>query len=408
MRPGNETTVEEWEQRFRADAKRRPGWSVLPIEMLFSQAYRSLTGSAQLALQFALSQVSWEKTRRPGKRKNLKNDTVYLPTNALIALGIKSSATRTALRKDLIEKGFLDVKKTGSYLNCGVFKVSGRWRYYPNGDYKPQEQPPAGISMGHRFKGKDEDEESNESSFLRLENERKGGLIFERKGIPEKPVEDPSLRLKNERKALRLENERTVLCTRAEQSYDVQGVHVQIEEDLGEGEARDLSHNPSELSHGNQDSPDEFSPDSSLNEEGSGEDKPITLQHQWFIDSFSSACLEKGVEADLTLSPSLASLLDDWLDQRLSKRSYLGNKVFYDETVPRTKDKINQIVSQWESMKISFLGKQLEVPPVPDLVFLIGNREAMFTWVSEQRRHSLNRILAQFETKEQAAPAHTH
>ena len=57
MRPGEETTIEEWEERFRKDVQRRPGWSVLPIEMLFSQAYRSLSGSAQLALQFALSQV---------------------------------------------------------------------------------------------------------------------------------------------------------------------------------------------------------------------------------------------------------------------------------------------------------------------------------------------------------------
>ncbi len=78
-----------------------------------------------------------------------------------------------ALRKELVEKGFLDVKKSGSYLNCGVFKVSGRWRYYPNGDYKPQDQPPAGISMGHRFKGKDEDENTSEDLFLRLKNERK-------------------------------------------------------------------------------------------------------------------------------------------------------------------------------------------------------------------------------------------
>jgi len=214
MQPGNETSVEEWEKRFSIDAKRRPGWSVLPIEMLFSQAYRSLTGSAQLALLFALSQVSWEKTRRPGKRKHLKNDTIYLPTNALIALGIKSSATRTALRKDLIEKGFLDVIKTGSYLNCGVFKLSGRWRHYPNGDYKPQDQLLPGICMGHRFKGKDEDEESPEEVFLRLENERKGGSIFKRKGIPEKGVEESSLRLKNERKGLRLKKENSCIWER--------------------------------------------------------------------------------------------------------------------------------------------------------------------------------------------------
>ena len=89
MKPGNETTVEEWENRFRRMSREDRAGSDLPIEMLFSQAYRSLSGSAQLAIQFALSQVSWEKTKRPGKRKNLKNDTIYLPTNALIALGIK-------------------------------------------------------------------------------------------------------------------------------------------------------------------------------------------------------------------------------------------------------------------------------------------------------------------------------
>ncbi|MGO9121474.1 MAG: hypothetical protein ACLQPD_28180 [Desulfomonilaceae bacterium] len=191
MQPGNETTVEEWEERFQKDVKRRPGWNVLSIEILFSQAYRSLTGSAQLVLQFALSQVSWEKSKRSGSRKHLKNNTIYLPTNALIALGIKSSATRTALRKDLVEKGFLDVKKTGSYLNCGVFKLSERWRYYPNGNYKPQDQILPGISMGHRFTGK-QDADPCESLSLRLKNERKGDSVFERKRIPEKSVKDPS------------------------------------------------------------------------------------------------------------------------------------------------------------------------------------------------------------------------
>ncbi len=393
MRPGEETTIEEWEERFRKDVQRRPGWSVLPIEMLFSQAYRSLSGSAQLALQFALSQVSWEKTRRPGKRKKLKNDTIYLPTNALLALGIKSSSTRTALRKDLVQKGFLDVMKTGSYLNCAVFKASGRWRHYPNGDYKPQDQPLPGICMGHRFNSEKVGIDPEETS-PRSENERKGDSIFERKEIPEKPLEDSSLRLNIERKALRSEIKRTVLCTMAEQGSDVQEVHVQ--ENMEE-EIKDPSHNFSGTPEENQDS--SLKP-MNCNEENPVESKLTVIQNQWFIDSFSSACSEIGIDPNRTLSPELASILDEWLTRRLSKKSYLGNRCFYDEKPHHFTEKIKQIVCEWESLRISSLGRRMGTPADPDLDFLVTNREAIFDWISEQRRQSVNRILEQFETKE--------
>ena len=45
--------------------------------------------------------------------------------------------------------------------------------------------------------------------------------------------------------------------------------------------------------------------------------EPASIEHQWFLDSFYSACRERGVEADLTLTASLAATLDDWLDKRL-------------------------------------------------------------------------------------------
>ncbi len=393
MTPGNETTVEEWEKRFSIDVKRRPGWSVLPIEMLFSQAYRSLSGSAQLALQFALSQVSWEKSKRPGKRKNLKNDTVYLPTNALIALGIKSGSTRTALRKELVEKGFLDVKISGSYLNCGVFKVSGRWRYYPNGDYKAQDQPPAGISMGHRFKGKDEDENTSEDLFLRLKNERKG--------YPEKTSEDDSLRLKIERKPLRSEIKRTVLCTMAEQSDDKKGVQVQ-EEYRGEEEAK-VPFKEIFSSNSILDAPD-------INEDVPNEPIGISLEHEWFLDAFSEACAKKGIVPDLTLTPSLASSLDDWITKRLNKGNYLGARFFYDENMSNIKEKLSQIVSQWEFIRLpAAFGQRIDVPPIPDLTFLITNRELIFRWISEQRQCGLEGILEQFGILDQGTPAgYTH
>lgn len=385
MRLGEETSVEEWEERFRKDVKRRPGWSVLPIEMLFSQAYRSLTGSAQLALQFALSQVSWEKTRRPGKRKKLRNDTIYLPTNALIALGIKSGSTRTALRKELVEKGFLDVLKSGSYLNCGIFKVSGRWRYYPNGDYKAQNQPAPGISMGHRFKRKPEGEDIPESIFSRSEIERKEDSEIERKGIPEKTPEGDLLRLKIERKGLRSEIERTVLCTKAEQS-DEEKVHVQY---LGGEEERD----PSRESV----SPTPTLDTPSVNDEVPSETIQEPLQHHWFLDAFKEACSEKGIDADLSLSPTISNTLDEWLTKKLSKKSYIGNRAFFEENIHRITDKIKQIISEWDSLRISGLGKRIGVPPVPDLEFLITNREGVFEWITEQRSRKTEAILEQLQ-----------
>ena len=104
------------------------------------------------------------------------------------------------------------------------------------------------------------------------------------------------------------------------------------------------------------------------------------------------------MEADLTLNESLASALDNWITQRLSKKSFLGNKCFYDEKPNNIKAKINQIVSEWDFIEISYLGERVQIPAVPDLAFLVTYREQIFAWVSEQRQHSLNRIFAQFET----------
>jgi hypothetical protein len=392
LQSGNETTVEEWEERFREDVRRRPGWSVLAIEVLFSQAYRSLSGSAQLALQFALSQVSWEKSKRPGKRKRLKNDTIYLPTNALKALGIKSSATRTALRKELVEKGFLDVKTTGSYLNCGVFKISGRWRHYPNGDYQPQNQPAPGLSMGNRFKSKEEEENTDED-FLRSKNERKGCLIFKRKEIDENTDIGSSLRLKNERKPLRLENERNVICTKERSD----GKDVQVQED-----------NEDEISSDEGIRAIETDSESEVNESQSlTVNLPTTnsMKHAWFLETFEAACREKDVVPNLDITPALTSTLEEWLDKRLGKFHFLGNRKFFDEKPYVIKEKLAQIISQWDFIEIYYLGERIEVPPLPDLEFLITNRESIFSWIGERRDNCSMAIRAQYLSQEEAVPA---
>ena len=116
-------------------------------------------------------------------------------------------------------------------------------------------------------------------------------------------------------------------------------------------------------------------------------------QHQWFLDAFKEACSEKGITSDRTLSSSLASALNDWLSQRLSKKSYIGNRAFFEEKPHHFKDKINQIVSEWESLRTSGLGKRIGVPPVPDLAFLVSYREQLFDWITEQRMRKTEAII---------------
>jgi hypothetical protein len=176
--------VEDWKEKMSCDAKRRPGWKVLPIEVLFSRAFIGLeTKGAQVVVLYAYSQISYErKNKRPGKRRQLINDTVYLPTNALHALGVTSSATRTKIRNELVNKGFLDVIKSGSFLNPAVFRISDRWRQYPNGDYRPTEdQPRPGLCMGYRFPRRESHDDVSEDSISRSANERNSYSVDERK-----------------------------------------------------------------------------------------------------------------------------------------------------------------------------------------------------------------------------------
>ncbi len=132
--------------------------------------------------------------------------------------------------------------------------------------------------------------------------------------------------------------------------------------------------------------------------------EPTVAGHEWFVESFQEACSEKGIDANIPLSPALATALDEWLSQRLSKKSYIGHRAFFDEKPNHIKEKIHEIVSAWESLRTSGLGKRIGVPPVPDLEFLVSHREQLFDWVREQRQRSLDAVFAQFEANEQ----HSH
>ncbi len=141
-----------------------------------------------------------------------------------------------------------------------------------------------------------------------------------------------------------------------------------------------------------------------------GADKPIVLKHEWFLDTFNAACQEKGINPEFKLTASLASTLDEWIDRRLSKGRYHGRTFLCDENINNINEKLNQIVSQWEFIRIpTAFCQSIDVPPLPDLSFLITNIELIFRWISEQRQSGLEGILEQFGIMEQSAPAgYTH
>ena len=394
---------EEWRERLdRAVKAKRGKWRVLPRAMASSRAFAELSKSGLIVVLAMLDNLTYKGKSKKGRNVlhccglPLDNDGEFVITNnELIARGLKSPESISRGRTEVWKLGFYDVVKTGSLMNYGIYRYSERWKNFPDGDYHPRDERLPGKCLYPREKKAQSKPTTENVVSTTTENVvKEGGSVTTENVVIE--TGSPTT-----------ESVVNIIM------YQEHQAEVQVQEkDQAEDPDRQSPHDTicSEISEDNQDVKQEASltHDISATDAASKESEPPLIKHQWFIDTFSSACLEKGVEADLTLSPSLASSLDDWLDQRLSKRSYLGNKVFYDETVPRTKEKINQIVSEWESMKISYLGKRIEVPSVPDLEFLIANREAIFTWVSEQRRHSQNRILAQFETKEQSAPAHAH
>jgi len=135
-------------------------------------------------------------------------------------------------------------------------------------------------------------------------------------------------------------------------------------------------------------------------------EEPPALKHSWFLDTFQKACREKGINPDLRLTANLASTLDKWIDRRLSETHYLGNKRFHDEKPSTIKEKLNQIVSEWEFMEISSpFGEKIEVPESPDLEFLITYREQIFSWIREVRQRATDALIAQWDRVEQSTQA---
>jgi hypothetical protein len=397
---------DEWRERLnRAVNSKRGRWRTLPRAIASSRAFAELSKSGLIVVLAMLDNLAYKGKSKKGRNAleccglPLDNDGEFVITNnELIARGLKSPDSITRGRREAWKLGFYDVVKTGSLMNYGIYRYSERWKNFPDGDYLPRDERVPGKCLYPREKKAQAKPTTENVVSNTTENVVKEGGSVTTENVVIKtgsPTTDSVVNI-------------------IMYHEDNAAVRVQ-EKDQAEDPERELPQDTprSKNSEDNQDLKQKASLTPSSDETDladiiSKESEATSLHHQWFIDAFSSACLEKGVEADLTLSPSLASSLHDWLDQRLSKRSYLGNKVFYDETIPRIKEKLSQIVTQWEFIKISYLGERVQIPDVPDMAFLVTYREQIFAWVSEQRQRSLNRIFAQFEPKQPSAPAHTH
>ena len=53
--------------------------------------------------------------------------------------GVLSDRTISKARKELIEKGFLDVTTPSAFPLSGVYGLSNRYKQFPLGSYKPKE-----------------------------------------------------------------------------------------------------------------------------------------------------------------------------------------------------------------------------------------------------------------------------
>jgi len=170
---GDAKTVEEWREIIDNDSdlnSKRGRFRLLPRDLFNSRAFAKLTRGGMIAVLSALNKLEYETTNKD--RKGVKSNVTRLKhggrfsltINELRARGIsKASATRG--RMQAWELGFFDVVSPGTIHHAGIYKVSDRWRQYPNGDWRPTDQQRPGLNVypENSFKKRDHGKSENDS-----------------------------------------------------------------------------------------------------------------------------------------------------------------------------------------------------------------------------------------------------
>ncbi|MEI7450700.1 MAG: hypothetical protein WCJ75_13865 [Desulfomonile sp.] len=140
------------EEKCREQDSKYNRFKILPRGHRNHPAYLALTMFEREILHCALDQERYHPNVPKGsnganQQGKPMHNTFKLQTNLLIARGVKSSRTIADGKVRLWEIGWLDVAKTGLLLDAGEFRNSDRWRQFPDGDYKPHDQPRPGHCL---------------------------------------------------------------------------------------------------------------------------------------------------------------------------------------------------------------------------------------------------------------------
>lgn len=149
-------TVEQWRADLDRDAadRKRGNWKLLTREMSNSRAFGSLSLSGMRVVLAMLDKLSYPKN--DGKdRKGVKYGGAYLENGGVFYLTGNELKARYQMsdgaiadgRREAWEKGFFDTLVTGTVHHRGEFQYSNRWKDYPNGNYKPHNQPQPGQNV---------------------------------------------------------------------------------------------------------------------------------------------------------------------------------------------------------------------------------------------------------------------
>jgi hypothetical protein len=123
----------------------------LQYSLLDSLAYKSLGKSSKIGLIYFLKD-----------RKSSHQDTLVLTFSQAKKYGVcKSATTFDSIKKELVEKGFLDPFIPGGLGIHSVFKMSYRWKLYGTAQFEKIEFVPGCGSKQFKVIWKDEKKKNN-------------------------------------------------------------------------------------------------------------------------------------------------------------------------------------------------------------------------------------------------------
>jgi hypothetical protein len=144
-------SVAQWLEEIRSQTK---GFIAIEREIFNSEAMRAAGPRGLLAFLTFLNKLrraARKKKRRKGRSggrgwvDEWETTEAHLTNNELKARGVGSDKTIARVRRALWRYGLLDVVRSGSFKEPGLFRLSERWKHYPNGDYKPKGQQKPGF-----------------------------------------------------------------------------------------------------------------------------------------------------------------------------------------------------------------------------------------------------------------------